>query len=85
MVLEADLNKLIKNFCQRAFERDPLHRLIDIKNDSGNLTATTTENQLAVKLAKKIKEVFGKNKVQVKISYSPSPSDAVYVKINFVQ
>ena len=85
LVLEADLNKLIKNFCQRAFERDPLHRLIDIKNDSGNLTATTTENQLAVKLAKKIKEVFGKNKVQVKISYSPSPSDAVYVKINFVQ
>lgn len=84
-VLEADLNRLIKNFCQRAFERDPLHRLIGIKNDSGILTVTTTENQLAVKLAKKIKEVFGKNKIQIKISYSPEPGDAVYIKINFVK
>jgi len=81
--LETDLTKLIRNFCQRAYERDPLHRLIDIKDDSGNLMVTTTENQLAVKLAKKIREVFSKNKVQIKISYSPEPSDAVYIKINF--
>lgn len=83
LALEADLNKLIKNFCQRAFERDALHRLIDIKSDSGSLMATTTENQLAVKLAKKIKEVFGKNKIQIKISYSADPGDTVYIKIKF--
>lgn len=83
--LKEDLNKLIKNFCQRAFERDPIDRLIDIKIDSNNLIITTTENQLAVKLAKKIKEVFNKYKVQIKISYSPEPSDVAYIKINFAE
>ncbi len=80
-----DLAKLIKNFCQRAFERNPMDRLIDIKNDSGNLIITTTENQLAVKLAKKIKEVFNKYKIQMKISYSPEPSDMAYIKMNFAK
>ncbi len=82
---KTDLIKLIKNFCQRAFERDPLDRLIDIQTKSGNLIITTTENQLAVKLAKKIKEVFNKYKVQIKISYSPEPSDVAYIKINFAE
>lgn len=79
--LKKDLIKLIKNFCQRAYERDPMDRLISINQRP--LVITLTENQLAVKLAKKIKEVFNKNKVQIKISYSPAPSDAVYIKINF--
>jgi hypothetical protein len=81
--LKTDLIQLIKNFGQRAFERDPLDRLIDIKTDAGRLVVTTTENQLAVKLAKKIKEVFSKYKIQLKISYSPEPSDTAYIKINF--
>ena len=81
--LKTDLIQLIKNFCQRAFERDPMDRLIGIKTESDGLTITTTENQLAVKLAKKIKEVFNKYKVQIKISYSPEPSDVAYIKINF--
>lgn len=81
--LEGDLTKLIKNFCQRAYERDPLDRLIEIKNISDNLIVTTTENQLAVKLAKKIKEVF--KKVKIKISHSPEPSDAIYIKVNFAK
>lgn len=83
--LKADLIQLIKNFCQRAFKRDPMDRLIGIKTESGGLTVTTTENQLAVKLAKKIKEVFNKYKVQIKISYSPEPSDVAYIKINFAE
>lgn len=77
------LVKLIDNFCQRARERNSLHRLIGIRNVNGDLVATTTENQLAVKLAKKIKEVFNKYKIQMKISYSPEPSETAYVKINF--
>ena len=83
--LKMDLIQLIKNFCQRAFERDPMDRLIGIKTESDGLTITTTENQLAVKLAKKIKEVFNKYKVQIKISYSPEPSDVAYIKINFAE
>ena len=82
---KTDLIRLIKNFSQRAFERDPMDRVINIKTEPGDLLVTTTENQLAVKLAKKIKEVFNKYKVQVKISYSPEPSDVVYIKINFAE
>jgi len=82
---KADLIKLIENFCQRAFERNPLDRLIAIKKFGNGLTVTTTENQTAVKLSKKIREVFGPNRVAEKISYSPEPSKVAYVKINFVE
>ncbi len=84
--LETDLTKLIRNFCQRAYERDPMDRLISInqlknQHKSASLVITLTENQLAVKLAKKIKEVFKKAKIE--ISYSPAPSDVVYIKLTF--
>lgn len=76
-----DLKHLIESFCKKAYERDLMHRLIAVKEIKGDLIITTTENQLAVKLAKKIKETF--KKVSMKISYSPSPSDVAYVKIEF--
>ncbi|MEK7555588.1 MAG: NMD3-related protein [Patescibacteria group bacterium] len=79
--ISEELINLIKSFCRRAYERDPMDRLIGIKNTKGGLEATTTENQLAVKLAKKIKQTF--KKVDMKISYSPTPSDVVYVKLEF--
>lgn len=76
-----ELKNLIKNFCQRAFSRDPMDRLIGVKEVAENLVATTTENQMTVKLAKKIKEVFRQNKIQLKISYSAAPGDTVYVEL----
>lgn len=76
-----NLTHLIEAFCHRAYQIDPMHRLIDIKKTRGGLTITTTENQMAVQLAKKIKSTF--KKVDMKISYSSSPSDVVSVKINF--
>lgn len=79
--ISEELISFIKLFCRRAYERDPMDRLIGIKNIKGGLEATTTENQLAVKLAKKIKQTF--KKAEMKISYSPSPSDVAYVKLVF--
>lgn len=97
-----ELINLIRAFCQRAYQKDPMDRLIAITQTntdktrtntdsryksvlspfrSVSLRITTTENQLAVKLAKKIKEVF--NKVKMKISYSSAPSDVVYIKMEF--
>lgn len=69
---------LIKSFCRRACEIDPMDRLIEIGKTGKGMAITTTENQLAVKLAKKIRQVF---KGDVKISHSPSPSDVIYVKL----
>ncbi|MEK7481900.1 MAG: hypothetical protein AAB607_00910, partial [Patescibacteria group bacterium] len=77
-----DLRHLIEGFCHRAYLRDPLDRLIKIKKPKvGVLEIITTENQLAAKLAKKIKEVF--KKITEKISYSASPSDVVYIQMKF--
>ncbi|SRR3989344_5179099 len=77
-----DLNHLTETFCKRAFLRDSQHRLIDVKKTKTGLEITTTENQLAVKLAKKIKDTFKKAKIN--ISYSPAPSDVAYVKLTFL-
>ncbi|MEK7143715.1 MAG: NMD3-related protein [Patescibacteria group bacterium] len=76
-----DLTRLVEKFGQRAYKRDPLDRLIEIKNVKEGIKITTTENQLAVKIAKKIKDVF--KKIKIKITYSPAPSDVAYIKLMF--
>ncbi|KKQ23393.1 hypothetical protein A2999_00020 [Candidatus Wolfebacteria bacterium RIFCSPLOWO2_01_FULL_38_11] len=76
-----NLIHLIEAFGHRAYLIDSQHRLINIKKVKDGLIVTTTENQLAVKIAKKIKEVF--KKIDIKTSYSPSPSDVVYIKLEF--
>jgi len=77
-----ELIALIKNFCQKGFERDPLDRLISITEKKGNIIARTTENQLAQKLGRKIKEVF--KKVSMKVLYSKEPDDLTEVRIKFI-
>src|SRR3989344_6528206 len=77
-----ELVHLIEAFGRRAYARDSQHRLIEIKKDKRNLIVTSTENQLAKQLAKKIKDAF--KKVEEKISYSPAPSDVVYIKLMFL-
>ena len=77
-----ELVALIKNFCQRGFERDPLDRLISITEGKGSIVARITENQLAQKLGKKIKEVF--KKVSMKILHSKEPNDLTEVRIKFI-
>ncbi len=77
-----DLLNLINSFGKTAFERDNQHRLIAIKKINKNsIMATTTENQMALQLAKKIKNTFKKD--AMKISLSPTPSDVVYIKLKF--
>ena len=77
-----ELIALIKNFCQRGFERDPLDRLISITEKKGNIIARTIENQLAQKLGRKIKEVF--KKVSMKVLHSKEPDDLTEVRIKFI-
>jgi hypothetical protein len=77
-----DLENLIKNFSQRALEKDSQHRLINLKKNKKCWIADFTENQLAVKTAKKIKDTF--EKVKITTHYSPAPSDVVYIKAEFL-
>lgn len=76
-----DLTNLIRAFTQRAYEKDPMDRLIEIKKTRSGLRVTTTENQLAVKLAKKIRDSF--KKASLEISYAKPPLETVHIKIGF--
>lgn len=76
-----ELKNFIVGFCERAADRDPMDRLIEIKKSGAEWIATTTENQLANKLAKKIKDVF--NKLNLKTKFSQEPSDVVEITVEF--
>lgn len=76
-----NLENLIHAFTHRAYQRDPMDRLIEIKKKNGAWEISTTENQLAVKLAKKIKEVY--KKVEMNISYGHAKDKAAEITIAF--
>jgi len=78
-----ELVNLIKGYCDRAYQKDPLDRLITIKRTGDSLAVTTTENQLANKLAKKIKDAF--NKVKTKTSFQKAPGDLARVVVEFLE
>ncbi|OHB21059.1 MAG: hypothetical protein A2939_00700 [Parcubacteria group bacterium RIFCSPLOWO2_01_FULL_48_18] len=76
-----DLGGLIRNADRQAQEKDPLDRVIEIKLHGSSLIVTTTENQLAQKIAKKLKHAFKPD--DVKISYPHDGGDAVTIDISF--
>ena len=80
--LRDELMNLTENFCKRAWQKDPLDRLISVKKDREDLVITTTENQLAQRLAKKIKDAF--NKVKLKIDHHKEPSDVTTIVLTFL-
>lgn len=79
--LTAELLNLIKGFGERARSADPMDRVIEARKMKNGIVVTTTENQLANKLAKKIKSTF--NKVKSKTTFSKDPSDFVDIKVEF--
>lgn len=72
---------LIRLFSERAYRRDPEDRLIRAETKGSSIRATFTENQLAVRTAEKISEVF--NKVAIEIRHSQEPSDVAVVRLSF--
>lgn len=78
-----ELLRLIKEYTDRAYEKDCQDRLIEIiRQDPQTWLVTTTENQLAQKLAKKIGESF--DHVETKINYSPEPHNAIKILVDFL-
>jgi len=54
-----EIENLINNFSETAFNRDPMDRVISIQTIAkGMIRVLTTENQMAQQLAKKIKKTF---------------------------
>ena len=79
--IEAEVANLIKNIGFSAFEKEPMHRLISIEKVKGELIVLTTENQLAVSMAKKIGEAY--KKAKVKISFAKEPNDVAIAVVEF--
>jgi len=79
--LEAEIARLIKNVGFSAFEKEPMHRLISIEKVKGELVVLTTENQLAVSMAKKVGEAY--KKAKVKISFAKEPNDVAIAVVEF--
>lgn len=77
-----DLLNLIKGYCDRAFSRDPLDRLIGVVQDGNSLIVTVTKNQLARRLAKKIKDAF--NKVKIFNPNLREPGDVANITVEFL-
>ncbi len=80
---QQELNNLINSYTAKAYEKDCQHRLIAIdKPAKDKWVVTTTENQLANRLAHKIRDVF--NKVEVKSAFSKAPDDVERITVNFL-
>ena len=80
--IRENLEHLIHAFTHRAFQRDPMDRLIAITQTKEGLEITATENQLAVKLAKKIKDVY--KKVRMRVSFGHAKDKASNIVIEFL-
>ena len=78
---QGELLCLVRNFGERASGIDPQDRIIEIGETKGGYRVTTTENQLAHKLAKKIKDAF--NTVDIRSSYSPEPAEVERIHVTF--
>jgi NMD protein affecting ribosome stability and mRNA decay len=72
---------LIRAFGKRATLKDPQDRIIAVTKSRNGCRITTTENQLAVRLAKKIRDAFRASKIH--ISYSREPYEIDRVVLTF--
>jgi hypothetical protein len=79
---EAEVLHLAAAYGKRAERHDPQDRIIEIKKEKTGYHVKTTENQLAVKLAKKIHQVFPKTELQ--ISYAQDPYESARVVLKFI-
>jgi NMD protein affecting ribosome stability and mRNA decay len=69
--LHEELFNLAYNFAERSKQRDPQNRIIALEKGIKVFRITTTENQLARKLGKKIRDVF--STVNLKFTDSREP------------
>jgi len=78
---EGELLGLIVAFDTWAQKKDPQDRIISIVKGKNVWCITTTENQIAVRLGKKIHSTF--KKTSLSISYSKEPAEVARINISF--
>ncbi|MHB1118064.1 MAG: hypothetical protein ACYCZ7_00840 [Minisyncoccota bacterium] len=79
---ETELLHMIVSFGARAQEIDPQDRISAIEHTKkGQIRVTTTENQLAQKIAKKIKSAFKKTSIDITRSKEPFQVTRIQVQL----
>ena len=76
-----ELIRLIERSGEHGFRRDPMDRIIKIERKGNAIRVETSENQLAQKIANKIRDRF-KNTTRM-VKRGGGESDVVRIKINF--
>ena len=77
--LKTDILNTIKNSDEQAQERDPLDRVLWTEERGDSVHIFTSENQLAVRIGKKLESSFPKSKVEIR--RSGEDVTRVYVEI----
>ena len=80
--IKEEVQNLIQNFAQKAYQRDPMDRIILIEEIAkGMIRILTTENQMAKKIAKKLRRTY---KARVKIIYSKNSKKEAILRAKVV-
>ncbi|MEX2007970.1 MAG: hypothetical protein WD850_00485 [Candidatus Spechtbacterales bacterium] len=68
-----DVMGLLERVSGRAYERDPLDRILSQETAGGTLTIRTSENQLALNLAKQVHRAYKATEMKSMLSEKESP------------
>lgn len=79
--IKGELINLVKNIGETARSIDPMDRVSKVKETKQNVEIWTTENQLAKKIANKLKATFPNQLGKKQISFSGEGSDVVEITI----
>ena len=80
-----EMLKLIRNIGRKAYDSDPLDRIIEIQkipskfSKINDFRILTTENQLAVRIGKQLKRTF-KGELKIKYSHKESTARVIWEK-----
>lgn len=77
----ADLFNLVNAYCGRAYALDPQDRLISLRRANASAELRFSDNQLAMRLAKKIRDAF--NTVDIVPRYAKHSRDASIFYLRF--
>ncbi len=76
-----ELTNLIIAYGKRAWRNNPEDRVVEIVPGDHALTVTTTEDQLAVRIAKKVRDAF--KRFTIDIHYAKDRADETLVRLRF--
>ena len=80
--IESEFVRAVKGYGRRAEEINPQHRIIGFEKKRGFYRATVTENQMAARLGKHLKQVFKKVDLKITRSAEPFKLDRVFVSFS---